>query len=472
MTSRKAKKKSQYSNYSEGMKPPTLKVALFGTFDVDNFGDCLFPLIVEHHLAKRLGKVRLYPFSPSNRVARIANYSRVYAFNELTQTFREPPSCFIIGGGELLATTYGLSVYPQVRNLLYPFSLKTWLLPIMVANTWNCPCVLNAVGMGRFDKEFNEITTAYLTNLDLCLVRDPFTAERLSRIDIAAEVVPDSAFSVPNLLTTSQWAMQYHQLARDFNLPGKFLAVQASFGYLTPNHLNYANVVGRVAANTGLPIVLVPICHQHSDIQSVKMIRKALRKQGVETYLINRILTTLQTSSILANSEMYIGTSLHGAIVSLAFGKPVVSYSKSKTGKHRGVLSVVGLEICHVSHEQEIPDKASKLMQVPKTWFREKIQLANSRVNEYFDRVSNIIMAKNCSSIPKGWNQNTATGEVTCGSTDDFRKLKQLCLAKKREINPWKRYVHCLIRKNYTISVHYDRLMFWLREHGVLSHWK
>ena len=95
-------------NYS---KPSHPTIALFGTFDVDNYGDCLFPLIVKHLLTKRLGEITLYPFSPTNRLPRIANYSRVYGYNELSKVLHAPPDCFVIGGGELLSILHGHRVY-------------------------------------------------------------------------------------------------------------------------------------------------------------------------------------------------------------------------------------------------------------------------------------------------------------------------------------------------------------------------
>lgn len=39
------------------------QIGLFGTFDVENFGDLLFPLVAEAELSKRLGPVKLHPFS-------------------------------------------------------------------------------------------------------------------------------------------------------------------------------------------------------------------------------------------------------------------------------------------------------------------------------------------------------------------------------------------------------------------------
>lgn len=460
MTSKDVSMKTAERKDYKDVKSCYFSIVLFGTFDVDNYGDCLFPLIAEHQLTKRLGKIRLYPFSPTNRLPRIANYSRVYAFHELGETFSEPPSCFVIGGGELLRTDYALHSYPQVRNLLYPYSVKTWLLPIMVAKSWNCPCVFNAVGWGRaFDEEFMQIATSFLKKLDLCFVRDPFTAERLSQIDVPVEVVPDSGFSVPELLTHREWEARSKQMANDFRLPPKFLVAQASL-YLRANHAKFTNAVGQVAAATGLPVVLLPTSHIMSDIESLKVMRRALRKKGIKTFMINRVLNTLETSSILRSSELYIGTSLHGAIITLSFGKPVVSFSPRATGKHKGVLSAVGLEICHVAQTDEIPQKAARILLIPKRWLKKKVEFANARVNEYFGRISKVITAKRSSSIPKDWSQNRSTGQVTYGGMDDFRKLTETCMIKRQQVNTWKKWMYYLIRMNYTATAYYHRLWF------------
>src|SRR5437868_3713816 len=39
------------------------QIGLFGTFDVENYGDLLFPLIAEAELTERLGAVKIHPFS-------------------------------------------------------------------------------------------------------------------------------------------------------------------------------------------------------------------------------------------------------------------------------------------------------------------------------------------------------------------------------------------------------------------------
>ena len=400
--------KESYCNSSE---TSTYDIVHLGTFDVDNYGDCLFPLILEHHLRKRLGNTKLYTFSPTSRLPRIADYSQVYAFDQLGETFSKTPSCFVIGGGELLSTDFGLNCYSQIRHLLYPYSIKIWLLPIMIANAWRCPCVLNAVGMfpsWGWDEDFNEIAEIYLGKVDMCLVRDRFSASRLSQMSVSAEVFPDSAFSVTNLRTSSEWKTSHEKITGDLKLPSRYIVAQGSF-YLKEDHDEFAMAVGRVALETGLPVVLLPICHFAADIQSLRVMQKILKKQGINTYLVNRFLKTMQTSSILSGSELYIGTSLHGAVVSLAFGKPAVSFGRSTEGKHRGVLSEVGLDTCHVVHTDEIPKKASDLLKISPSWFEKKVEIANGRINSYFDRMAGIIAATEHLPIPENWSQKRST---------------------------------------------------------------
>lgn len=459
--------KSPTAKNSPLPKGAPLRIALFGTFDVDNYGDCLFPLIVKHGLEKRLGNIELYPFSPTGRMPRIANYSKVYAFNELGEIFREPPAAFIIGGGALLTTEHALSIYPQIRNVLYPYSLKCWLLPTMIANSWNCPTLLNAVGFGLFDEAFNDLAARYLSKVTLCLVRDPFTADRLSRLNVDSEIVPDSALLLPDLLTAPEWKSCYQQLARQFGIPGEFIVAQISL-HLGAFIAQFSNAVADVAVRTGLPVVLVPICHHHSDIASLKIMQRILRRRHVETYFVDEVLTTLHTSSILAMSELYIGTSLHGALASIAFGKRAISFSSSKMTKQRGVLSMLGLENCHCWHTKDIPARAMQLIQQPENLYRDKAEVAAGRVNDYFDRMGNIIQSQRDSSIPREWKQKRSTGEVTCGEMGDFQRVKQLCIAKKQEVNRWKALLQYLVRKNYTTSQHYDHLLLWLRTHGIL----
>ena len=49
------------------MRDRALQIGLFGTFDLENYGDLLFPLIAEAELRERLGTVTLHRFSYNAR---------------------------------------------------------------------------------------------------------------------------------------------------------------------------------------------------------------------------------------------------------------------------------------------------------------------------------------------------------------------------------------------------------------------
>ena len=173
---------------------------------------------------------------------------------------------------------------------------------------------------------------------------------------------------------------------------------------------------------------------------------------------------TLQTSAILSNANLYIGTSLHGAVVTLAFGKPAVSYSQSDTGKHKGVLSVVGLELCYEQSIDKIPIKAEELVNLPAEFYRRRVNSANDLINQYFDRISEIVKNKSNSFNPRKWSQNSNTGEISCISNNDFHELKRLCLVKNKEVSMWRRLLQCVVRQSHSTAESYDRLIFWLRQ--------
>ncbi|MFM9195652.1 MAG: hypothetical protein ACKOWG_07925, partial [Planctomycetia bacterium] len=55
-------------------RQPSRQVGIVGTFDVENYGDLLFPLIARAMLERRLGPVDLVAFSPNARSAPVWPY--------------------------------------------------------------------------------------------------------------------------------------------------------------------------------------------------------------------------------------------------------------------------------------------------------------------------------------------------------------------------------------------------------------
>lgn len=437
------------------------QVALFGTFDTENFGDCLFPLIVKHELRKRLEDVEVVLFSPTSRVVKTANYSEVHAFHQLGDVFRTIVPAFVIGGGALLATEHVLFAYPQIR-LLYPYSLKCWLLPAMIACSWKCPLVLNGIGLGPFDDAYGRLAAKYLKGAAIRGVRDPVTQTFLTELGIRSEIVPDCGLLVPELQSDSEWEVQYRTVKTEFGLPEKYVAVQASL-YLGSQLEAVAETVSEAVRRAGLPVVLIPICHHLNDLVALRLMQGVFSRKGIQTVLVDRILTTLETAAVLSRAEIYAGTSLHGALVTLSFGKPVVSFSLSTMKKNRAVLSVLGLEDRTVDDVSALPDRIHEALHGPRDSYRTGLRRATRALAVFFDRVSEVIWSQSGAPLATPLKMKvSSSGEVICaGIEDDLVAVKELCQDNARRLSLTRRCAAFVVRNNRAASEYYDRVLHW-----------
>jgi hypothetical protein len=82
------------------MRDHNWQIAIFGTFDVENYGDLLFPLIAEAELAERLGAVELHRFSYHARTPPDWPYT-VTSVTELPQIAGSLDGA-LIGGGFIM----------------------------------------------------------------------------------------------------------------------------------------------------------------------------------------------------------------------------------------------------------------------------------------------------------------------------------------------------------------------------------
>jgi polysaccharide pyruvyl transferase WcaK-like protein len=451
------------------IKMQSYRIALFGTFDVDNYGDCLFPLIVNNQIRKRLPNSEITLFSPTNRLPFIADYEKVQSFNQLGQYVSLPCSGFVVGGGELLTTNCGISVYPQIKKILYPYSIKCWLLPIMISRQIGCNTIFNAPGVGKIDKEFIDISKKYLQQNIPCIVREENSVRFLTELGIQAKVVPDSAVTLPKVLPPSQWEGIHRKLSDELRIPSQYIAIQISF-YMGQCVNEMLKSIEYLARTYRLPILLIPICYHLNDDGLMKFIYHILRKKNIDAYVICRDLKTLETSAILSKAVMYVGTSLHGAIVSLAFSRPAISLSSSRSGKHYGVMKSLGFESFHITHPNEIPSVAECALNVPQTVFHQNITKANAEVETLYDEICNSIASAPESKIPSGIVQDSSSGEIHLDHNSDFTLLNKICRSFIGKPGIGQRLFQCVVRSNRRLSKFYDLVRYISKNIKILRH--
>jgi len=186
-----------------------MQLGICGTFDVQNYGDLLFPLIAEVELSRRLGPITLQKFSYFDKAPPDWPY-HVTSITELPKVAGELDG-MIIGGGHLIRFDKNVApgYYPPTPGIHHPTGY--WLSPALICLhhgcpvAWGGPGALGAVAAGSLGEV--PAWAQPLMHLAISLshyvaVRDDHAQAKLAPFaggrDIA--LVPDTCFGVARIL--------------------------------------------------------------------------------------------------------------------------------------------------------------------------------------------------------------------------------------------------------------------------------
>ena len=323
-------------------------VILFGAFDRHNFGDLLFP----HIAAALLPDRELILAGLTERDLTACGGHRIAALADLAKALGHPPVEIIHVGGELLTcdawqAAVMLSPPEQAQALiaryadapaarrewvqgqlglpdLAPYAITRSLFPRATRIVFNA---VGGVGLDECDPSLRHEVLAKLATADAVSVRDAHTLAHLDAANIPAGLVPDPAVMVAALFSDriDQHAASGEVAGLRSRFPGGFLAVQFSADFGDDATLNLlAAQLDRVTAETGLGIVFfrAGAAPWHDD--DAVYLRLAARMRAGTTALFTS-LVLWDICALIATSRGYCGSSLHGRIVSMAYGLPRVN---------------------------------------------------------------------------------------------------------------------------------------------------
>lgn len=294
-----------------------VRVAMVGTFDVENLGDLLFPSVAHHELSARLGDVELELFSyrsldPPSWPLKVRSVDslgpRLAEFDAL-----------LVGGGHLVRGDEGVApgYLPTSVDTSHPYGL--WLTPTLLAAGAGVPVVWNAVGsIETVDEAVEPMVAAAIAAVDYLAVRD-LGAARFVRSrcpEARPSVVPDTAFSIADVLEASPDATRGARvLLGALGLDGPYVVVQPSG--LLAEHRDAVERACKVAADRGLVVVEVPCGPCHHDEPG----RLGLSMPTAAAWPWP---DPLVVAAILADAELVIASSLHAGIVAASCGVPLL----------------------------------------------------------------------------------------------------------------------------------------------------
>jgi lipopolysaccharide transport system ATP-binding protein len=376
------------------------RIGLWGTFDVQNYGDALFPRIGRMELRRRLPHARVWHFSPLGREhptrfdgGEPAEPLGRYAPERLA-ALAEQLDCVIVGPGEIihdhdweLAPHYGRS--PEELTDLGPSRyFIEGLGPELEAE---CPVLWHAVGL-PFDIPSDQRLRyrEALSGRPYVSVRDDISRERLAAagVDRQVEVVPDPALLVNRLFPQEllDRRLRYLRAIGAYPVRGPALVVQGS-RTLVESVPELAPAIAAVAEELGVPVAVVETGPSHGDGEFAEAL--AARLPG-ETHRVTNV-GVEDLAAAIGASAGFIGNSLHGNITAFVYGRPHVILGMSGSSKLQGFAAMVEAEEALAERPDAVPASFRAMAELgPRPDVLTGLQ---RRVEKGFDRLAEIARA-------------------------------------------------------------------------------
>ena len=317
------------------------RIAQIGTFDVENFGDLLFPDVLKIKLGDCFD---IDLFSPTGGI-KCFDTVPVFPMSTFEEKCKENKySAVIIGGGDLLRTDGTILLGENEYNKGNISSLELWVFPILIAKKYGIPVLLNAPGVtNNFNETESSLIKKVLEYVDYLNVRDTESLSSLQSIGVSnAIIVPDTINVISSIYSPQDLDVVYNKLKNEkiIDLDEDEYYVFQHNSRMIDNPKYYSKLIEAIAhISQNNKVLFMPIGYVHSDMD---VLEKLYSENIPNTFIINnkRKLSPIEMISILEHSKGYIGTSMHGAIVSNSYNKPILILNSMNSKKLHGFANI------------------------------------------------------------------------------------------------------------------------------------
>ncbi len=330
------------------------RVGVWGTFDVANFGDLLFPRIFEHELRRRVPDATVRAYSPCGHLhpvsmsggLRVEQLGRPTK-ERLTQLAAEL-DLVAIGGGDIIHPhddLYSLwyEMEPREAEILRPSAFFVDGLGADLERS--TPTAWHAVGVpfdlqGDFAKRVRRACgrRAYLA------VRDEPSRNRLVAAGVEREVVltPDSAFVVDRLFPCPALESRREALVAQGAYPRDAAPLVVQGGASLRAHLEEIGnaLKALLAQEPDLPVVLVETGLCHGDDEFADALSEYLDPD--RRYRLPRGFVVDDVVTAIAHARGFFGSSLHGCLSAYVFGRPFLVLDVHDQSKLSSLVDLTG----------------------------------------------------------------------------------------------------------------------------------
>src|ERR1700749_2554166 len=317
------------------------RVFMTGTYDVKNFGDLLFPIVARMRMAD--AGFEIVPVSPTGATAAFADAMKCVAARDMLSV--ENAAGVVIGGGDIIHA-HDMRLIAEYRNagVAKSAAASLWLGATLAAAVRDIPIAWNAPGVPHpFPGSKGHLVDAALTAADYLSLRDQGSAELLEPPgDVALAIAPDSVADIARLWPLRFLTEAFRTLVARKN--GEPNAAYAAFHFrdrtlgTMVSEAVAKRIDGFCRANAIRPI-LIAIGESLGDGELARAIAANLT---VPHMLLDDPRSLAEITAAIACSRLSMGASLHGYLVSAAYGVPGRLVAKPSYRKFAGFLDHAG----------------------------------------------------------------------------------------------------------------------------------
>jgi polysaccharide pyruvyl transferase WcaK-like protein len=358
----------------------------------------------------------------------------VGSISEVLKSSRKNLSHLVIGGGDLLRTdadSFATHYYSTFKNgarfdwwwrlkekTLGRKRLKQQFIRKYMGYSPLAPFILDAANHSSLDsvmycscgvpfpipaRQSPAIQRAF-ESAALIYVRDFPSRDKLRQIGVSRpiEVAPDLIVTLSDFYAPEEERRKGIALLAGAGVdPTKeIICVQSNPQRPEPENELFSHLIA-LKGSTGAEIVLMPIGFCHEDDQFSQ--RLVAKSKGVLTYLA--VPSIHDMVSVIAGSNLFIGTSLHGNITAFSFGIPHF-FGPLAVDKIGGFLEIAGLgNDFQMKSWSQLASKRAMVRNLPEDFFARKAETAKQAVHETFGKIVELLKTSGNDSIERQYRR-------------------------------------------------------------------
>lgn len=329
-------------------------IILYGAFDRHNYGDLLFPLIMERVIKQQFPDKKVVIAGLIDSDLSEFGAPKTIAIKKALKDSK-PDATLILAGGDVVACDWQSAYGYLLPTFIFPFyeriacyyfpKITDFLISRLAGLTSELPFNLNRDDVGFSRKIiYNSVGATGVSNVtetnkmlslskvmndaNYVSVRDVFSQDQLKRISCKSSVIaPDSATVMSSYISVEELEQRSSHTTKNLleKYVGGYIVFQISQAHVRGKEESFAKALSEISSKLKLPIVFIAIGNAagHNDTAGINKVTSMLADNvDYDTYLEGNIFDLM---NIIRNASCYCGTSLHGLITSMSFGVPRVA---------------------------------------------------------------------------------------------------------------------------------------------------